>query len=266
VVLDSLTDACDLVSQEIREQSPPKMGKDGLPVDSERYWNVLADRASKLIRAFRDLPLNVVFLCLLDERVNKDDQGVELSRWVGPQLPMRKMPNVVQAAVNVVGVTYRRRAKVAAKSGTRAMEYGIATSGPDWMQLKPFPPLREYEVTDFASWCKRIHGIDDGSRAPEPMDGEAIDLSVAGDVTQATSKPVESKVDAPMIDDLNAVADRVLEEAAKKQAEAMAADAVSGAAETVPEKSAAAKHAADVIARAKAIRAAKAQQQPKAEV
>jgi hypothetical protein len=191
VVIDSVTDACELVSQEIREQSPPKTGKDGLPVDSERYWNVLMDRASKLIRAFRDVPMNVLFLCLLDERITEQDDGTK-QKWVGPQLPMRKLPGVVQAAVNVVGVTYRRRAKTADKNGQRPMEYGIATMGPDWMQLKPFPPLRDYEVTDFASWCKRIAGIDDGSKAPEPMDADVI-ASTAGDVLADASNTKTKK-------------------------------------------------------------------------
>ena len=204
VVLDSVTDACELVSEEIRTQSPPKIGRDGLPVDSERYWNVLGDRLQKLIRSFRDLPMNVLFLCLLDERVQKDKEGAEISRWVGPQLAMRKMPAVVQAAVNVVGVTYRRRAKTAAKDGSRPMEYGIATIGPDFMQLKPFPPLRDYEVTDFSSWCKRIAGVDDGAAAPAPM--ETLDdvgaPSSAGDVTAPADelkqpKKAEKKTSKP---------------------------------------------------------------------
>lgn len=199
VVLDSVTDACELVSGEIREQSPPKIGRDGLPVDSERYWNVFQDRATKLIRAFRDVPLNVVFLCLLDERIQKDDDGKELSRWVGPQLAMRKLPNVVQSAVNVVGVTYRRRAKAPNKAGERPMEYGIATIGPEWMQLKPFPPIRDHEVMDFSSWCQRIRGIDDGSKAPEPMDA-ATDVTAAqtaGDVTAAPKAEPGKPADQP---------------------------------------------------------------------
>lgn len=176
VVLDSLTDACELVSEEIRSQSPPKVGKDGLPVDSERYWNVLADRASKLIRSFRDLPMNVLFLCLLDDRVT--GEGDEAKRTIGPALPMRKLPNTLQAAVNVVGVTYRKRGN--AKDGVRPMVYGIMTTGPDYMALKPFPPLRDQEVTDFSSWCKRINGVDDGSVAPEPIEPEAITNSLEG--------------------------------------------------------------------------------------
>lgn len=173
VVIDSLTDACELVSKEIREQSPPRAGKDGLPVDSERYWNVFSDRAQKLIRAFRDAPLNVLFLCLLDDReLGKDDAKV---RWVGPQLAMRKLPAAVMAAVNVVGVTYRKRAtKPDPVTKELPMIYGIQTTGATFMELKPFPPLRDNEVTDFKSWCQRVNGIDDGSIAPEPEEATAL--------------------------------------------------------------------------------------------
>lgn len=183
VVLDSLTDACELVSAEIRAESPPKVGKDGLPVDSERYWNVLADRCAKLIRAFRDLPINTLFLCLVDDRMV--GEGDEAKRVVQPMLPMRKLPMTVMAAVNVVGVTYRKRGD-AGKDGKRPMVYGIQTAGPDYVALKPFPPLRDQEVTDFSSWCKRIAGIDDGSIAPEAPEHNPITNSL-----EAPAAPTE---------------------------------------------------------------------------
>ena len=161
LVLDSLTEACELIAAEIRRESPPKLGKDGLPVDSERYWNVFSDRAAKMIRSFRDVDLNILFLCLLDDRTI--GEGDDAHRWVGPSLSMRKLPGIVQAAVNVVGVTYRKQL------ADKTLEYGISTFGPDYVELKPFPPLRPSEVTDFSSWCKRINGEDDGSVAPSPM-------------------------------------------------------------------------------------------------
>lgn len=189
IVLDSITDIADMVSKEIREQSPQKTGKDGLPVDSERYWNVLSDRTAKLVRAFRDVPRHVLFLALLADK--EIGEGDEKSRWVGPQMPMKALPNVLMAAVNVVGITYRRRSVTAdPKTKQRPMVYGIATTGPDHMKVKPYPPLRDSEVTDFSSWVKRINGIDDGSVAPIPMDmsGHAVDDT-------ATSKPDAAKAD-----------------------------------------------------------------------
>ncbi len=195
VVLDSLTDACDRVIAEIREQSPQTTGKDGLPVDSERYWNVLQDRVTKLIRAFRDTPVHVVYLCQMADRdVGKDDNKV---RVVGPQFPMHKLADVVAAAVNVVGVTYRKRGDKGA-DGDATYTYGIATVGPDYMLLKPYRPLRDFEVTDFASWVERIHGKDDGQAAPPPPEDEAPSTAAVGDVTAPTTTPQDApKADAP---------------------------------------------------------------------
>lgn len=185
VVLDSITDIAEMVSKEIREQSPQKTGKDGLPVDSERYWNVLSDRTAKLIRAFRDVPRHVLFLALLADK--EIGEGDEKSRWIGPQMPMKALPNVLMASVNVVGITYRTRSKdVDPATKTRPMMYGIATTGPDFMKVKPYPPLRDSEVTDFASWVKRINGVDDGTKAPPPMDPSA---TVAVDT--ALEKPAD---------------------------------------------------------------------------
>lgn len=204
VVLDSITDIAKMVGAEIREQSPPKTGKDGLPIDSERYWQVLADRTEKLIRAFRDVPRHVLFLALLADK--EIGEGDEKSRWVGPQMPMKAMPNVLMAAVNVVGITYRTRSKEVVidpvtKKPSRPMVYGIATTGPDHMKTKPYPPLRDAEVTDFTSWIDRINGIDDGKAAPPPMDSSAVvtaeDAAQAAKVDEPAAKPAEAEAAKP---------------------------------------------------------------------
>jgi hypothetical protein len=192
VVLDSITDIAELVTVEIRKISPQKTGKDGLPVDSERYWNVLLDRTRKLVRAFRDVPAHVLFLALLADK--ETGEGEEKTRWVGPQMPMRSLPNVIMAAVNVVGVTYRRRAtKIDPETGSLPMLYGIATIGPDYMNLKPYPPLRDSEVTDFSSWIARINGVDDGAEAPPPRDATAqvIDETPKHEDDDAPTKEVK---------------------------------------------------------------------------
>lgn len=156
VVLDSVTDAMQVLIDEIRQQSPQKAGKDGLPVDSERFWGALTDRATGLIRAFRDAPMHVLFLALLDDRVI--GEGDEASRWVGPQMPMRKLPGALQAAVNVVGVTFRdKTGEKDEATGERVLEYGINTSGPNFMELKPYAPLRAKETTDFSDWVARVY-------------------------------------------------------------------------------------------------------------
>jgi len=207
VVLDSVTDAMQVLIDEIRLQSPPKEGKDGLPVDSERFWGALTDRATGLIRAFRDAPLNVLFLALLDDRMV--GEGDEATRWVGPSMPMRKLPGALQAAVNVVGITYRTRLPELDENGDRMLQYGILTTGPDFMELKPCAPLRDRESTDFADWVRRWSGdtseplsappappSEDDEQQGEPGASEAPEGSSEAPESTATKRRVRRTANA----------------------------------------------------------------------
>ena len=198
VVLDSLTDACDRVTAEIREQSPQTVGSDGLPVDSERYYQVLGDRITKLIRAFRDTPVHVVFLCQLDDKMVGEtrDKDAEKTRVVAPSLPMRKLPDVAAAAVNVVGITYRRRGE-SVKDQDAVWLYGVATVGPDYMTIKPCRPLRDFEVPDAQSWINRVNGKPDDTVAPPPRVDVDVSTAAAGDVTAAGLQEA-AKVEPPI--------------------------------------------------------------------
>ncbi len=166
VVLDSLTDACRLIIEEIRTQSPPKRGKDNLPVDSQRFWNVLPDRVMAMIHGFRDAPVHAVFLCLADDREVGDEE--DKRRQVKPAFPMRALAQVLAAAVNVMGYTYRREKREMGKP--TKLVYGVLTTGPEYMMLKPMRPLRDSEVPDFSHWVKVVQGTTkpDAIEAPDP--------------------------------------------------------------------------------------------------
>jgi len=158
LVIDSITDAFRLLEDEIKREAPPQKGKDGLDAVSERYWGALADRGEKLIRGFRNLPVNVLFLALEDEK--QVGEGAEAERLVGPMLPMRKMPSVLAAAVNVVGITVRAiRAKAEGAKGDAKIVFAVRTVGPSCYLLKPCRPLRDTEVSDFSSWVDRMNDV-----------------------------------------------------------------------------------------------------------
>lgn len=157
VVIDSLTDVCELVEAEIRKESPPEKAKDGLEKWTERHWAALRDRCEKLIRAFRDVPAHVVFLCLQDDRMV--GEGEEAARQVQPALPMRALPSVLSAAVNVVGVT-SRAIRDRGEDGQRQIAYEVRTVGPSHYLLKPYRPLRDLEEPDFSSWVARIQSAE----------------------------------------------------------------------------------------------------------
>lgn len=153
VVLDSLSDACELVEAEIRNEAPPEKAKDGLEKWTERHWSALRDRCEKLIRAFRDAPLHVLFLALQDDRMV--GEGEEASRQVNPALPMRALPGVLCASVNVVGIT-SRRIDDRGEDGQRNIVHEVRTVAPGHYMVKPFRPLRDVETPDFSSWVERV--------------------------------------------------------------------------------------------------------------
>jgi len=181
IVLDSVTDACRLVDAQIMAESPPKLGKDNLPVNSERYWSVLRDRCEKLIRGFRDIDFHVLYLCLEDDRTI--GEGEEAERKVGPALPMRSLPDTIAAAVNVVGVMSRR---IQRGEGEAKIDYIVRTVGPQWYLLKPFRPLRDTEVPNFSEWIRRITNPE-AIPVPEFLSDEASP-SVSPDKTPPVPK------------------------------------------------------------------------------
>ncbi len=160
VIVDSLTDACALVREEVYNEAPPEKAKDGLDKVTERHWAALRDRSEKLIRAFRNLPLHVLFICGLDDKTT--GEGDQQERHVGPAFPMRAISPFLCHSVNVVGITTREIKQTRSDEGQREIEYGLVTTGPGYMTLKPFRPLRDKEAPDFASWVERIRDAGKG--------------------------------------------------------------------------------------------------------
>lgn len=173
VVIDSLTDACDVLVAEIRKISPPKKGRDGLPVDAQRFWGVLIDRATGIIKGFRDLPMHVVFLCLVSDKTKEDKDGRILERIVQPKLATKDMANALCAAVNVLGYAYKTLDR------DKNVVHGFMTQGPEGMMTKPCEPLRGREVPDVANMIARLQGnledVPTMPLAPEAMDASRGD-------------------------------------------------------------------------------------------
>lgn len=193
VVVDSITEMQKQVSDEINRQSPPKMGKDGLPVLADRYWGVLQDRIEGFIRAFRDLPMHVLFLALLDDRT--EGEGNEAERSVTPMCVMKKLPQRIMAAVNVVGVTFRQLMQGERDAaGQQAYRWAVMTSGPQFMSLKPYRPLRDIEAPDFARWIRVIRG--DEAQAPVAA-SPAEQAAAAAAATTVEEAPPSNGAAAP---------------------------------------------------------------------
>jgi hypothetical protein len=189
VVIDSLTDVCRLLIEEIRRQSPQKTGRDGLPSDSERFWNTLGDRFVAFVKYYRDVPMHVLFLCLQDDRMV--GEGAEAQRVVRPALAMRKFADELCAAVNLMAVTYRT-IQNASNARERKPAYGIMTVGPEYVMTKPYSVLRPVETPNFTDWINRIRGaVTDVKPAPPPPSA----LSGAGG--SGTASAFDNEPEAP---------------------------------------------------------------------
>lgn len=196
VVVDSATDVCRLIIEKIRTQSAPKTGRDGLPVDSERFWNVLGDRFQTFVQGFRDAPVNVLFLALKDDREVGEESAKR--RQVGPDLAMRKFPEKLSAACNLTGYAYRREHRDP-KGKVVKTAYGVMFRGPEYMILKGSDGLRDVEIPDFAYWKRAVEGrIDAPLPAAPPISAESLAGELGEDdlPVEAQTQPNEPK-DAP---------------------------------------------------------------------
>jgi hypothetical protein len=71
-------------------------------------------------------------------------------------MPMRALPGFLCHSVNTMGITTREVKADRDAEGDRQIVYGISTTGPAFYLLKPFRPLKDKEIPDFASWIERI--------------------------------------------------------------------------------------------------------------
>lgn len=152
VVIDSVTEMFNLISDDIDTTAPPKLAKDGLPERTMRYWTVLGDRAHGFIRAARDLPFHVVMLALQEDK--ETGEGDEKARIVQPMTPMRKIPAMLSSAVNAVGVSEVVRKRATGKQ--MEMKWQVKFASPSWMLTKPLRPLQDVETPDITDWFNRL--------------------------------------------------------------------------------------------------------------
>ena len=71
-----------------------------------------------------------------------------------------KCQGATMAAVNLIGLSYRKVKGISKETGNREMQYGITTTGPASLKVKTYRPLLDDETPDFADWVKRINETD----------------------------------------------------------------------------------------------------------
>lgn len=118
VVIDTIS----MAQVQLVEQVVERAGRDSM---SQQLWGEVSGKMQSLILAFRDLPINVVFLAHDRTRVSEEDGDDMLDPEVGPSL----IPSVMKTltgAVSIIGNTYVAEKQTQAKGRIRRkIEYRV---------------------------------------------------------------------------------------------------------------------------------------------
>lgn len=98
VALDSATDVMSMAKRQVLSTS-----KNVTPSISE--WGRIIDMSFDLFRAFRDLPVSVVYVCLAEE--TQDSDGESMRTLVRPQMVGRKSVGKLMGMVHACGYAFK---------------------------------------------------------------------------------------------------------------------------------------------------------------
>ena len=103
VIVDSVTEDHRLSMDKIMTDTVDKFPERDIEVPAQREWGKAGEQVRKLIRAYRDLPMNVIFIAL--EGIEQDkEQNIKA---IGPALP-GKLLKEVPGYVDIVGRMYTK--------------------------------------------------------------------------------------------------------------------------------------------------------------
>jgi hypothetical protein len=155
VCLDSFTEMQTLVADEIVARKSREPGEPVKVTIEEHMF--IHDRSKSLVRAFRDLPMNVVMTTLSETVIiGEDSDARTVTR---PMLMGRKLPAQLNGFFNLVGFTYKSSDK---KGNT---QHRVLFDGRKDVDTKGMPGLRKREEPDIAYWYDRAIG---GCEARDP--------------------------------------------------------------------------------------------------
>lgn len=149
VIIDSLTDAANVLTAEVFKDAP--VGKDGFSAPSIRARSEVKLRIHRMVKAFRDLPCHLVCLCLLDILEIGEDGKVERVEYQ-PSVGSRKVGSEVLAHFNAAGMTFKQDGE-----GGKT-EYRATFSGKPNMPVKANEHLAGVVDQDISLWIRKLEG------------------------------------------------------------------------------------------------------------
>ncbi len=160
IVIDSVTDAVTMLRDEIDSRVPLQTASDGFVDRNMRRRGAYREESERMFRAFRDVPMHIVWLAILDEGMDEASDGTK-RRYAGPSLLAKTHRSALMQTTNVAGVMRRR--VVPPKTDDEGnvteeprIDYGVQLVGPTYLPLKEFRPLKDFEAPNFSSWVERI--------------------------------------------------------------------------------------------------------------
>lgn len=176
ICLDSFTEMQQLIIEEVAARK--NLGPDDPVRLSIEEHMFIHDKSKSIVRAFRDLPMNVIMTCLSETViVGEGDNAQTVTRVM---LAGKKLPAQLGQYFNLVGFLYK------GTGADNATAYRVLFDGRADVDTKGMPGLRRREDPDIAYWYERaIESCDPrDSNAPTIADvsrGEPVEQSTNGE-------------------------------------------------------------------------------------
>lgn len=167
---------------------------------TQQQWGTWTERFRRVLRTFRDLPLNVIAVCLVQ---NETDDDGNITAIV-PAFEGKKLPNEVAQFFSAVGFCFKREAKITTGEGDAArtetkIEHKVCFQSGGKLVVKPFPGLGAVEEPDPKVWhAKYLASLVVPVTTPPVGAPVADEKAVAAqvDAEAANPEPANEKTDA----------------------------------------------------------------------
>jgi len=141
IVIDGITEVQQIMIDDILANKGGGDRKMSLP-----DWGVLGDRMRRFLRCLRDLPYHVVATTLVNHELN--DATGEMR--VFPLVQSKKLPSMMAANFNVVGLLFKR--EVEGVDDKKTVVRKIMVEGPSRFMVKPCTPIGGILDADLGEW------------------------------------------------------------------------------------------------------------------
>lgn len=151
IVIDGITEVQQIMIDDILASKGGGDRKMSLP-----DWGVLSDRMRRFLRCLRDLPYHVVATSLVNHELN--DATGEMR--VFPLVQSKKLPSMMAANFNVVGLLFKREVE---DDDKKVMIRKVMVEGPSRYMVKPCYPLDgilDANIEDWVSVWKKSQDLD----------------------------------------------------------------------------------------------------------